>query len=52
MKIKSIEAAKSSASLPFVIDFLSTTNGLSLERGAVLTTVRRAARDELLELDE
>jgi len=34
-----------------VTDFLSI-DGLSLERGAFLTTVRRAVLDELLELDE
>lgn len=41
------------AALPFlfVTDFLSII-GLSLERGAFLTTVRRAVRDELLELEE
>lgn len=35
----------------FVTDFLSIT-GLSLKRGAPLTTVLRAVLDELLELDE
>ncbi len=39
--------------IPFLLvtDFLSIA-GLSLERGAFLTTVRRAVLDELLELDE
>lgn len=39
--------------VPFLLvaDFLSVAV-LSLDRGAFLTTVRRAVRDELLELDE